>query len=176
MRFIETELAGLFVVETEEQGDERGSFVRTFDAAEWTAHGLRPPTLQGNLSRNTHRGTLRGMHYQEQPYSETKLVRCSRGAIFDVVIDLRPESPTFREWFGIELSETNAQMLHIPERFAHGFLTLADASEIVYQMSAPYAPAHARGVRWDDPLFAIEWPARPEVISQRDRSFPDFHP
>lgn len=173
MNFVETGLEGLLVVELDSVSDERGSFVRTFDASEWHAQGMDARVVQCNLSRNANRWTLRGMHYQEAPYAETKLVRCSRGAIFDVAVDLRRDSPTFRRWFGLELSEDNERMLHIPEGFAHGFLTLTDVSEVVYQMSEFYVPTHARGVRWDDPAFGIEWPAPPHVISERDRSFPD---
>lgn len=170
----ETGLAGLHVVELEPIRDERGVFARTFDAAEWEARGMSPHVRQCSLSRNVSRGTLRGMHYQAAPHGECKLVRCSRGAIFDVAVDLRPESPTFRRWYGIELSDENDTLLYIPEGFAHGFLTLTDASEVLYQISTAYAPDHARGVRWDDAAFAIAWPEQPRVLSARDRSFPDF--
>lgn len=135
---------------------------------------MSPHVRQCSLSRNVSRGTLRGMHYQAPPHGECKLVRCSRGAIFDVAVDLRPESPTFRRWYGIELSDENDTMLYIPEGFAHGFLTLTDSSEVLYQISVAYAPDHARGVRWNDAAFAIAWPEQPRVLSERDRSFPDF--
>jgi dTDP-4-dehydrorhamnose 3,5-epimerase len=174
MRFRETGLAGLVVVEVDPVADERGSFARTFDASEWEDRGMCAGVVQCSLSRNTYRRTLRGMHYQEAPHAETKLVRCSRGSIFDVAVDLRRDSATFRGWFGLELSEDNGRMLYIPEGFAHGFLTLADATEVHYQMSEFHVAAHARGVRWDDPAFRIEWPATPRVISERDRTFPDF--
>ena len=174
MRFIETPIAGVVVVQIEPVLDERGSFMRTFDAGAWAAHGLATDVVQCNVSRNHRRGTLRGMHYQAAPHGEAKLVRCSRGAIYDVAVDLRPASPSFRRSFGLELSEENNRMLFIPEGCAHGFLTLTDATELLYQMSAAYVPEAASGVRWDDPAFEIEWPAAPEVISQRDREFPDF--
>jgi dTDP-4-dehydrorhamnose 3,5-epimerase len=174
VKFVETELPGLLVVELEWARDERGSFARTFDLSEWEVRGMCGRVVQCNLSRNDRPGTLRGMHYQEAPYEEAKLVRCGKGAVFDVAVDLRRDSPTFRRWFGLELSEENGRMLHIPAGLAHGFLTLTETSEVVYQMSAAYAPAHARGVRWDDPAFAIAWPAVPSVISERDRTFPDF--
>lgn len=174
MIFRETQLAGLVVVELEPISDERGSFARTFDSAEWEARGMPAGVSQCNLSRNLQRGTLRGMHYQDEPYGESKLVRCARGSIFDVAIDLRPASATFRRWFGLELSSENGCMLSIPEGFAHGFLTLTELSEVEYLMSTPYVPTHARGVRWDDPAFGIEWPAPPLVISERDRGFDDF--
>jgi dTDP-4-dehydrorhamnose 3,5-epimerase len=174
LTFVETGLERLVVVESIERVDERGSFIRTFDADQWHEEGLASRVVQCSLSRNTRRRTLRGMHYQELPHGEAKLVRCSRGAIFDVAVDLRRDSPTFRRWFGIELTESNGRMLHIPEQFAHGFLTLADDTEVAYQMSAIYAPDYARGVRWDDPAFGIEWPALPEVMSERDRQYPDF--
>ena len=174
MIFQDTGLEGLVLVELESVSDERGTFARTFDAAEWEARGMCARVLQCNLSRNVRRGTLRGLHYQEAPHGETKLVRCSRGAIFDVAVDLRRDSPTFLRWFGAELSGENGRMLHIPAGFAHGFLTLADDSEVLYQMSDVYVPEAARGVRWDDAAFAIEWPGPPAVISERDRNYPDF--
>lgn len=174
MIFRETGFGGLVVIELELVGDERGSFARTFDAAEWAANGMSARVVQCNLSRNARRRTLRGLHYQADPYGEAKLVRCSRGAVYDVAVDLRRDSPTFRGWFGLELSEANDRMLYIPEGFAHGFLTLTDDTEVLYQMSSEYAPDAARGVRWDDPAFGIEWPEEPLVVSERDRAFPDF--
>jgi dTDP-4-dehydrorhamnose 3,5-epimerase len=172
--FRETELPGLVVVELEELADERGSFARTFDAEEWERRGMCARVVQCNLSRNAASGTLRGLHYQDAPHGEAKLVRCSRGRVFDVAVDLRPDSPSFRAWHGIELTDANGLMLHIPDGFAHGFVTLADDTEVQYQMSAPYVLAAARGVRWDDPAFAIVWPVEPVVVSERDRTFPDF--
>jgi dTDP-4-dehydrorhamnose 3,5-epimerase len=176
MIFRETGLEGLVVIELEPLVDERGSFARVFDAQEWTARGMAALVAQRSVSRNLVRGTLRGMHYQEAPFAETKLVRCSRGAVHDVAVDLRPDSATYCRSFGIELSEHNDLMLSIPEGFAHGFLTLADGAEIEYQMSEYYEPGSGRGVRWDDPAFGIEWPARPTLISERDRTYPDFQP
>jgi dTDP-4-dehydrorhamnose 3,5-epimerase len=172
MRFTETKVAGAFLIEPEPIADERGFFARTFCRDEFAANGLNPELAQANVSFNHHRGTLRGMHYQASPYEEAKLVRCTRGAIFDVALDLRPGSPTYLAWFGIELTDANHNMLYVPEGCAHGFLTLTDATEVAYQMSAPYAPAAARGVRWDDPAFGIEWPGEIVVINERDRSYP----
>jgi len=174
VRLSDTELPGLILVELEPVSDERGSFARTFDAAEWKARGMSSRVVQCNLSRNLARGTLRGLHHQAAPHEEAKLVRCSRGTIFDVAVDLRPDSPTFRRWFGQELSTENGRMLFVPEGLAHGFITLTDDSEVLYQMSEPYEASAARGVRWDDPAFAIEWPLEPVMISERDRTFPDF--
>jgi dTDP-4-dehydrorhamnose 3,5-epimerase len=174
VKFADTALPGLVVVELEPIEDERGSFARTFDVTEWEARGMSSRVAQCNLSRNAGLHTLRGLHFQAAPYEEAKLVRCSRGAVFDVAVDLRPDSPAFRRWFGTELSAENGRMLFVPEGFAHGFLTLTAESELVYQMSSLYEPTAARGVRWDDPAFAIEWPAEPVVMSERDRGFPDF--
>lgn len=171
-----TELADLVLVELEPAADERGSFTRTFDAALWQEHGLPSEVVQCSVSRNRRRGTLRGLHFQEEPHGETKLVRCSRGAIFDVVVDLRRSSPTYCRWFGQELSERNDLMLVVPRGFAHGFLTLEDASEVHYQMSTPFVPEAARGVRWNDSAFGIVWPFAPDVISERDQTLPDFTP
>lgn len=174
MIFHETELNGVVIVEPEPVTDERGSFARTFDAAEWEQHGLSASMVQCAVSFNPTRGTLRGMHFQEHPHAEAKLVRCSRGAIFDVAVDLRSDSPTFRRWTGVELTAENGRLLHIAEGLAHGFLTLADDAQVEYQISTAYVPSAASGVRWDDPSFAIEWPALPVIVAERDRSFPDF--
>jgi dTDP-4-dehydrorhamnose 3,5-epimerase len=162
------------VIGPEPVTDDRGLFARTFDALEWRAHGLTPDVAQCSVSRNRRRGTLRGMHYQAAPHEETKLVRCSRGAIYDVAVDLRPGSDTRCRWFGVELTEESALMLYVPRGFAHGFITLTDDAEVTYQISAPYHPYLARGVRWNDLAFGIEWPAQPTVMSERDRSYPDF--
>jgi dTDP-4-dehydrorhamnose 3,5-epimerase len=176
MIFTETPLAGAFVIELERLADERGSFARIFDADAWRERGLNGHVAQCSISFNAKRGTLRGMHYQAEPWAECKLVRCTRGAIYDVIVDLRPDSPTYTRWFGIELAESNDLLLYIPEGFAHGFQTLADASEVSYQISQIYLPEAARGVRWDDPIFGIEWPDSEveRVISARDRAYPDF--
>jgi dTDP-4-dehydrorhamnose 3,5-epimerase len=174
MIFWECGLPGLVVVEAQRFSDDRGSFFRAFDTAEWEAQGMQSRVVQVNVSRNSRRGTLRGMHYQAAPHAECKLVLCSRGAIFDVAVDLRPESETFRHWFGVDLNEDEGRMLYIPEGFAHGFVTLVDESELLYLMSERYVPGSARGVRWDDPAFDIVWPIEPVVMSERDASFPDF--
>jgi dTDP-4-dehydrorhamnose 3,5-epimerase len=174
VKLVRTDLPELVVVEPDAHWDDRGSFLRVFDALEWEARGLCPLVAQCAISLNSIRGTLRGLHFQEPPHEEVKLVRCSRGAIFDVAVDLRPASPTFRGWLGIELTEENRRMLYVPAGFAHGFLTLADASEVAYQISAPYVPESSHGVRWDDPAFGIEWPEEPVLLSERDRTFPDF--
>jgi dTDP-4-dehydrorhamnose 3,5-epimerase len=176
MRFMQTPLAGTWVIELELVTDERGSFARTFDAHEFRERGMDPAVLQCNTSFNARAGTLRGMHFQADPYAEPKLVRCVRGSIFDVALDLRPESPTYCRWHGVELSADNGRMLFVPRGFAHGYQTLVDDCEILYQMGERYVPDAARGIRWDDPTFAIEWPtaARDRVISDRDRSYADF--
>jgi dTDP-4-dehydrorhamnose 3,5-epimerase len=174
VRFTETPLGGAFVVELDQLRDERGYFARTFDAAEFKAAGLDPIVIECNTSFNARRGTLRGMHYQADPDGEAKLVRCTRGSIFDVAVDLRPDSATFCRWFGAELSADNGRMLYIPVGMAHGFQTLEDASEVHYQMSHYYVSEQARGVRYDDPAFGIEWPLPDPVVSERDRQFPDF--
>ncbi len=172
MRFLTTTVAGVHVVEQERHVDERGFFARTWCAQEFEQNGLEPRLVQCSVSFNHRRGTLRGLHYQAPPAAEVKLVRCTRGALFDVALDLRPDSPTFRQWVGVELSEASGRALYIPRGCAHGFLTLADATEVAYQMSAPYAPQAARGVRWDDPFFAVAWPGPVQVIAERDRDYP----
>ena len=176
MRFTETKVAGAFLIEPEPIADERGFFARTWCREEFADHGLNPELAQANISFNHHKGTLRGLHYQAAPHEEAKLVRCTRGAIWDLALDLRPGSPTYRAWFGAELTAGNRAMLYVPEDCAHGFLTLADDTEVAYQMSAPYAPEAARGVRFDDPAFGIEWPGEVVVINERDRTYPDFAP
>lgn len=174
MLFIETKLRGLYAIEPAASEDERGSFARTYCAREFEQHGLDPVVAQCSISWNRRAATLRGMHYQDHPAAEKRLVRCERGSIFDVAVDLRPESETYCEWFGQELSQSNRLMHFITEGFAHGFITLEDDSEVFYQMSEYYSPEHARGVRWDDPAFGIAWPMEPGVISPRDASYPDF--
>jgi dTDP-4-dehydrorhamnose 3,5-epimerase len=174
MIFKETRLQGAFVLEIEAQKDERGFFARTWCRNEFAAHGLNSTLTQCSVSFNNKRGTLRGMHYQISPYQEAKLVRCTAGAIYDVIIDLRPDSPTYTDWMGIELTAENYRMLYVPENFAHGFQTLKDYTEVFYQMSEIYHSASARGVRWDDPCFGIQWPLMDRIISTRDASYPDF--
>jgi dTDP-4-dehydrorhamnose 3,5-epimerase len=179
VRLVETPLPGAYVVELEPLRDERGWFARTFDAAVFTEMGLNPAVVQCNTSFNELAGTLRGMHYQAEPHGEPKLVRCTRGAVFDVLVDLRPESPAFRRWFGLELRAGGTASLFAPRGVAHGFQTLEDVSEVHYQMGAPYVPGAARGVRWDDPAFGIEWPEPPpagRVMSNRDAGYADFTP
>ena len=174
MIFRETAIEGVLVVEPERHDDERGFFARTWDAAEFAAQGLSARIVQCSTSFNRRRGTLRGLHYQAPPHEEAKLVRCTSGAIFDVAVDLRPDSPTLCNWVGAELTAENGLALYVPEGCAHGFLTLADDSEIAYQMSEPHAPEAARGVRFDDPAFAIAWPTQVVVLNERDRSYPDY--
>ena len=172
--FRETALPGAFLIELERLEDERGFFARSYCEREFAAQGLWTQWPQCNISYNRERGTLRGMHYQAAPHEEVKLVRCTAGAIHDVIIDLRPESAAYKQHVGVELTAENRTMLYIPAGFAHGFLTLADDTEVFYQMGGFYAPGAARGVRWDDPAFGIDWPEAPRVISDRDRAYPDF--
>lgn len=174
MTFVETRLKGAFLITPQRIEDERGFFARTWCRREFAAHNLNVRLRQCNLSFNPHKGTLRGMHYQAAPFAEAKLVRCTMGAIYDVIVDLCPESPSFKQHVTVVLSAQNREMLYIPEGCAHGFLTLAPDTEVFYQMSAFYRPTHARGVRWDDPAFGIAWPEEVRVISDRDRSYPDF--
>lgn len=170
----ETKLPGVFEIELEPHHDNRGFFARAWCQKEFEAYGLNPRLVQCNVSFNTAKGTLRGMHYQVPPWTESKLVRCTKGAIYDAVIDLRPHSPTYKEWAGRVLTATNHYMLYVPEGCGHGFLTLEDETEVFYQMSEFYNPEGARGVRWDDPAFQIAWPEKVVVISDRDRAYPDF--
>jgi len=173
MKFIETVLKGAFVVEPERIEDERGFFARTFCRREFEGHGLNPNLAQCSISFNRKKGTLRGMHYQAPPHAECKLVRCSRGAIHDVIVDFRPGS-TFRQWIAVELSAENGRALYVPEGLAHGFETLADETEVFYEISEFHHPECARGVRWNDPAIGIAWPLAPTAISGRDKSYPDF--
>jgi dTDP-4-dehydrorhamnose 3,5-epimerase len=174
MIFKGTDIDGVWVIEPERHDDERGFFARTWEPEEFTERGLNSDLAQCSISYNRQRGTLRGLHYQAAPHEEAKLVRCTAGAIFDVAVDLRPDSPTFRDWFGVELSAENRLALFVPEGCAHGFLTLADDSEVHYQISQAYVPDAGRGVRWDDPAFAIRWPSQVVVINERDKSYADF--
>jgi len=174
MIFKETKLKGAYLIELERLEDERGFFARSFCQKEFEEHGLNPRIVQCNISFNKKKGTLRGMHYQVAPYEEAKLVSCINGAIYDVIIDLRPDSPTFKQWFTIELSTDNYKMLYIPEGFAHGFQTLEDNTVVFYQMSQFYHPEYARGVRWDDPAFGIKWALPNQIISKKDMNYPNF--
>jgi dTDP-4-dehydrorhamnose 3,5-epimerase len=172
--FTQTPLQGAFVIEPEKLGDERGFFARTFCRSEFAKHGMNPLVEQCNVSFNAHRGTVRGLHYQTTPHQEAKLVCCLKGEIFDAIVDLRPESSSFKRYFAVILSAENRLMLYVPEGFAHGFQTLAHNTEVGYQMSHSYHPEVARGVRWNDPAFSIPWPEPCRVISDRDRTYPDF--
>ncbi|MGH2823007.1 MAG: dTDP-4-dehydrorhamnose 3,5-epimerase family protein [Thermoleophilaceae bacterium] len=179
MRLEETPLAGAWLVELDRHEDERGFFARTFDRAEWVARGMDPTVAQCNTSFNALAGTLRGMHFQADPHGEPKLVRCTRGAIWDAIVDVRPDSPTHRRWFAAELTAGNGRALYVPVGMAHGFQTLEDDSEVLYMMGHEYVPESARGVRWDDPAFDIEWPEPPvggRTISERDAAYPDYRP
>lgn len=174
MNFYETRLSGAFEIHPEFMDDERGFFARTWCQKEFEAHGLNSRLVQCNISYNKGRGTLRGLHYQVAPYAETKLVRCTKGAIYDVVLDLRSDSRTFKQWIAVVLNAEKRNMVYVPVGCAHGFLTLEYGTEVFYQMSEFYNAESARGVRWDDPAFNIVWPAKVEVISERDRTYPNF--
>lgn len=174
MIFVERKLQGVMIIELERTDDDRGFFARTWCSDEFRAHGLNPRLVQCSVSLTSRKGTLRGMHYQIAPHEEARLVRCTMGAVYDVVVDLRPGSRTFRNWVGVELTAENRRAIYVPEGCAHGFQTLKDDTEVFYQMSDFYYPECARGVRWDDPAFGIEWPLTPTVISSRDASFGQF--
>jgi len=180
MIFKETSLKGAYIIETEPIEDGRGSFARSFCQKEFALHGINMNIVQCNISYNKKKGTLRGMHYQGSPYEEAKLVSCVGGSIYDVMIDLRPDSATYCQWIAVELTAyclpltACYRMLYIPKGFAHGFLTLEDNTEVFYQMSEFYAPGYGRGIRWNDPLFGIAWPGEVKVISDQDKSYPDF--
>ncbi len=176
MRFSPTGLVDAYVVEPEKREDDRGFFARTWCQKEFSDRGLDAHLVQCNISFNTHKGTLRGMHFQLPPYAETKLVRCTQGALYDVIVDLRSHSATFRQWTAVELTAENCKALYVPQGFAHGFQTLADRTEVFYQMSEFYQPGYARGFRWNDPMFSIDWPAPMGVISERDRTYDDYQP
>jgi dTDP-4-dehydrorhamnose 3,5-epimerase len=175
--FKETELRGAFVIEPERFDDERGFVARSFSEAEFAARGIASRLVEANISFNAKRHTVRGMHYQEPPFAQAKLVRCTAGAVYDAIIDLRTDSETYARWLGVELTAENRLALYVPEGFAHGFQTLVDGAEVFYHMSSYYVPESAAGVRWDDPAFGIEWPATVGVtINERDRTYPDFRP
>jgi len=174
MIFTETKLKGAFVLDLERREDERGFFARAFCQHEFADHGLKPVIAQGNIAFNVKRGTLRGMHFQYPPAAETKLVRCTRGAIYDVIVDLRPESDTYLEHVAVELSEANQRSLYVPERFAHGYQVLEDETETSYQVGEFYAPEHEGGLMYDDPRIAIEWPLEVTEISPKDAAWPSF--
>jgi|HubBroStandDraft_5_1064220.scaffolds.fasta_scaffold23370_4 dTDP-4-dehydrorhamnose 3,5-epimerase len=173
MKFSETPLSGVFLIDVEPREDERGFFARTFCRREFEERGLESNLVQCSLSFNRLRGTVRGVHFQRSPWQEVKIVRCTAGAIFDVIIDLRAESPTFLKYFAVELSSANRRTLYVPKNFAHGFQTLADDTEVAYQMTEFYIPASAAGVRWNDSLFAIPWPLPVSMISDQDAGYAD---
>ena len=177
MIFTETELAGAFTIDLEPHADERGFFARAWCENEFEQHALSTEVVQCSIAYNHAKSTLRGMHYQAAPHAEVKLVRCTRGGVYDVIVDLRPDSPTYLHWIGVELTAENRRTLYVPEGFAHGYQTLADETETYYQVSAFYEPAAQRGVRWDDPAFGIEWPpAERRIIAEKDRAWPDYEP
>jgi dTDP-4-dehydrorhamnose 3,5-epimerase len=176
VRFLETPIHDVFVIEIEPHHDARGFFARTWCEREASARGLELGTTQCSVSFNTQKGTLRGLHYQLPPFEEVKLVRCTAGAIWDVAVDIRSSSPTFGRHVGVELTARNRRTLYIPRGCAHGFITLANDSEVFYQMSTEHSADHARGLRWNDPFFGIRWPAEVTVISERDRTYQDFEP
>ncbi|WP_076667762.1 dTDP-4-dehydrorhamnose 3,5-epimerase [Pontibacter indicus] len=172
MIFTETKLKGAYIIDIKKLEDERGFFGRAYCQKEFEEHGLNTNLVQANVSYNYKKGTLRGMHMQLAPHAETKLVRCTRGAIFDVIIDLRPDSETYKQWIGVELTADNYRMLYVPEGFAHGYMTLEDNSDVMYQVTAFYAAGAERGHRWNDPAFNIQWPMEPVVISEKDQQHP----
>lgn len=174
MIFTKTKLSGAYSIDLEKREDERGFFARGFCQHEFTDQGITFNVVQGNISMSKKKRTLRGMHFQEKPHEEDKLIRCTKGAIYDVIIDLRPNSKTFKQWIGLELSADNYRMLYLPKGFAHGFLTLVDNTEVTYLVSEFYTPSAEHGIRYNDPAFAIQWPNKIEVISEKDASFPDF--
>ena len=174
MEFFKTDLAGAYIIEPGNICDVRGHFARTYCKNTFSKMGISRDIVQCNVSFNRKKGTLRGMHYQQKPYEEAKLVRCTRGAIFDVIIDLRPDSDTFRQWISIELNENNGRLLYIPEGFAHGFQTLRDETEVFYEMFENYQPEYSAGIRWNDPAFGIAWPDNNMIISDKDMNYPDY--
>jgi dTDP-4-dehydrorhamnose 3,5-epimerase len=176
MIFTESALAGAYIVEMERMEDDRGFFARSFCAEEFAAHGLAADMRQCSVSFNSSRATLRGLHFQADAHAEDKLVRCTAGAIFDVIVDLRPHSPTCRRWAGLELTAENRRALFVPKGFAHGFITLTDGAEVLYMMSVPYAAGFGRGVRWNDPALAIDWPLEPKYMTDRDAAYPLLDP
>lgn len=176
MIFTETALPGAWIIDMEPLEDTRGFFARAWCQREFVAHGLNPNLVQCNISFNKRKGSVRGMHFQVAPYEEAKIVRCTRGSLYDVMIDLRLDSDTYQRWIGVELTADNRRMVYVSEGFAHGFQTLEDNTEVFYQMSQFFAPECARGVRWDDPAFAIRWPLSDVIISERDRTYPDLIP
>lgn len=171
MIFSETKLSGAYVIDIKKIEDERGFFARIWDKNEFSKMGLNSEFVQTSISLNTKKGTIRGMHYQTKPYEETKIVRCTKGKIFDVIVDLRPDSKTFKDWFSVELSADNYKMLYVPKGIAHGFQTLEDSTEVTYQISQFYMPKFSKGIKWNDDTLNIKWPIKSIIISERDKSF-----
>jgi len=176
MIFTQLPLAGAFVIDLEPRRDERGFFARGFCANEFREHGLKSAIVQANISQNVRKGTVRGMHYQISPHAEVKMVRCVNGAIFDAIIDLRPDSPSYLKWTGVELTRASGRMLYVPEGFAHGYQALTDDSEVMYLVTEFYAPEYEAAIRWNDPLFGIQWPLADVTVSPKDAAHPDFVP
>jgi dTDP-4-dehydrorhamnose 3,5-epimerase len=174
MIFTETKLKGAYIIDVKRLEDERGFFGRSYCQREMDEYGLNTNMVQANVSYNKKKGTLRGMHMQVSPYEETKLVRCTRGAIYDVIIDMREDSETYKQWIGVELTADSYRMLFVPEGFAHGFITLEDNTDVTYNVTQFYTPGSERGIRWNDPAFNIEWPMEPVIISDKDQAHPDF--
>lgn len=174
MIFQESPLSGAYVIDLELITDDRGFFARAWAEDEFVAHGLNPTVAQANMSNTLKAGTFRGFHWQDPPYGEAKTVRCIAGSVFNCIIDMRPDSPTYQQWFGVELSAENRKMLYIPEQFANGFLILSDDTTLLYNVSQPYQPGNERGVRWDDPTIAVDWPRAVDFVSKKDESWPDL--
>lgn len=174
MIFNKTDLEDAYIIDLEKLGDQRGFFARAYCKDEFNERNIKLPVVQANVSYSRDKGTLRGMHYQTAPNEEAKLVRCTKGSIYDVIIDVREDSPSFKKWIGVELNEQNHRMLYVPEGFAHGFITLDDDAEVTYQVSEFYTPGAERGIRWNDPVFSIDWPVDVKVISEKDKNWSDF--
>lgn len=174
MIFNKTTLKDAYIIELNKFKDERGFFARSFCAKEFEDHGIKFPVAQVNVSYNRLKQTLRGLHYQQEPHGEAKLMQCTKGSIYDVIIDMRSDSPTYMQWIGVELTENNHRLLYVPERFAHGYLTLEDDTEVIYQVSEFYMAGAEQGIRWDDPAFNIDWPLEPKIISEKDKSWLDY--
>lgn len=174
MIFNKTTLKDAYIIELNKFKDERGFFARSFCAKEFEDHGIKFPVAQVNVSYNRLKQTLRGLHYQQEPHGEAKLMQCTKGSIYDVIIDMRSDSPTYMQWIGVELTQNNHRLLYVPERFAHGYLTLEDDTEVIYQVSEFYTAGAEQGIRWDDPAFNIDWPLEPKIISEKDKSWLDY--
>ena len=175
MKFVKTKLEGAFLIEPELVKDERGFFARLWCQKEFAQHGLNPDLTQISIAFNQKKGTIRGMHFQKSPYEESKLVRCTSGATYDVIIDLRPASKTYKQWVSVEITSKGYKMIYVPEGFAHGYQTLEDNTEVIYHMSQSFAPQYYSGVRWNDPAFNIKWPdTENKIISEKDKNYPDF--